>query len=31
VKRLVTSPLLRPFRRRVLGVLREAGLLAGTA
>jgi AcrR family transcriptional regulator len=31
VKRLVTSPLLRPFRRRVLGVLREAGLLAGAA
>jgi AcrR family transcriptional regulator len=27
VKRLATSPLLRPIRRRVMGILREAGLL----
>jgi AcrR family transcriptional regulator len=30
-KRLVTSPLLRPIRRRVLNILRDAGLLAGAA
>jgi AcrR family transcriptional regulator len=29
VKRIATSALLRPFRRRVLNVLREAGLLEG--
>jgi AcrR family transcriptional regulator len=29
VKRLATSPLLRPMRRRVMTILREAGLLAG--
>ncbi len=28
VKRIVTSPLLRPMRRKVLNVLRDAGLLA---
>jgi len=28
VRRLVTSPLLRPMRRRVIGILRDAGLLA---
>jgi AcrR family transcriptional regulator len=28
VKRLATSPLLRPMRRRVMTILREAGLLA---
>ena len=28
VKRLVTSPLLRPMRRRVMTILRDAGLLA---
>ena len=28
VKRLATSPLLRPMRRRVMGILRDAGLLA---
>jgi tetracycline repressor-like protein len=27
-RRIVTSPLLRPIRRRVLNVLRDAGLLA---
>jgi hypothetical protein len=27
VKRLVTSALLRPFRRRVMNILRDAGLL----
>ncbi|HZM62088.1 MAG TPA: TetR/AcrR family transcriptional regulator [Vicinamibacterales bacterium] len=27
MRRLVTSPLLRPVRRRVLGILRDAGLL----
>ena len=27
VRRVVTSPLLRPFRRRVLNILRDAGLL----
>jgi AcrR family transcriptional regulator len=29
VKRLATSPLLRPMRRRVMAIVREAGLLAG--
>lgn len=29
VRRLATSPLLRPMRRRVMNILREAGLLAG--
>ena len=28
VRRIVTSPLLRPFRRRVLNILRDAGLLS---
>lgn len=28
VKRLATSPLLRPMRRRVMGILEDAGLLA---
>jgi len=28
VRRLVTSPLLRPMRRRVMNILRDAGLLA---
>jgi hypothetical protein len=27
VKRLATSPLLRPLRRRVMNILRDAGLL----
>ena len=27
VKRLATSPLLRPMRRRVMSILRDAGLL----
>jgi AcrR family transcriptional regulator len=31
VKRLATSPLLRPMRRRVMSILREAGLLASAA
>jgi len=34
VRRLATSPLLRPIRRRVMNILRDAGLLAmpgGTA
>jgi AcrR family transcriptional regulator len=31
VKRLATSPLLRPMRRRVMSILREAGLLAAPA
>ena len=30
VRRLATSPLLRPMRRRVMNILREAGLLAGS-
>jgi AcrR family transcriptional regulator len=30
VKRIATSPLLRPMRRRVMTILREAGLLAST-
>ena len=30
-KRLVTLPLLRPVRRRVIGVLRDAGLLPAAA
>ena len=30
VKRLATSRLLRPMRRRVMNVLREAGLFAGS-
>ena len=29
VKRLATSPLLRPMRRKVMNILRDAGLLAG--
>ena len=28
VKRLATLPLLRPMRRRVMGILEDAGLLA---
>ena len=28
VKRLATSPLLRPMRKKVIGILREAGLIA---
>jgi AcrR family transcriptional regulator len=31
VRRLATSPLLRPMRRRVIGILRDAGLLAEPA
>jgi len=31
VRRLATSPLLRPMRRRVMGILSEAGLLASPA
>jgi AcrR family transcriptional regulator len=31
VRRLVTSPLLRPLRRRVMNILRDAGLLARAA
>jgi len=31
VKRLATSPLLRPIRRRVMTILRDAGLLAAPA
>jgi AcrR family transcriptional regulator len=31
VKRLATSPLLRPVRRRVMAILRDAGLLAAPA
>lgn len=31
LRRIVTSPLLRPLRRRVFGVLSEAGLLPGGA
>ena len=31
VRRLVTSPLLRPMRRRVMNILRDAGLLATPA
>ena len=31
VKRLATSPLLRPMRRRVMTILRDAGLLAAPA
>jgi len=31
VRRLATSPLLRPMRRRVMGILGEAGLLASPA
>jgi hypothetical protein len=27
VRRIATSPLLRPMRRRVLGILRDAGLV----
>jgi hypothetical protein len=30
-RRIVTSPLARPLRRRVLGMLAEAGLLPGVA
>jgi AcrR family transcriptional regulator len=30
VKRLATSPLLRPIRRRVMSILRDAGLLASS-
>jgi AcrR family transcriptional regulator len=30
-RRVVTSPLLRPVRRRVFGILRDAGLLTATA
>jgi AcrR family transcriptional regulator len=31
VRRIVTSPLLRPMRRRLIGILSEAGLLPGPA
>ena len=31
VRRLATSPLLRPLRRRAISILRDAGLLAGPA
>jgi AcrR family transcriptional regulator len=31
MKRLVTSPLLRPVRRKVVGILRDAGLLPGAS
>jgi AcrR family transcriptional regulator len=31
VRRLATSPLLRPIRRRVMNILREAGLIAAPA
>jgi hypothetical protein len=30
-RRIVTSPLLRPLRRRVISVLGDAGLLEGAA
>lgn len=30
-KRIATSALLRPFRRRVMGILRDAGLIAATS
>jgi hypothetical protein len=31
LRRIVTSPLLRPMRRRLLGILGEAGLLPTAA